>query len=83
MERWGRDMALLNEMTFSEYRSKAVKALWEHYSLEVVTRHPSFSTWRIDDICASFWRSRSDFFNDQCILELIGYIVHECAARRI
>lgn len=63
-------------MTFSEYRDEAMEAFVAKglNLVELAIKNPNVKMRRIDDICASFWRSRSDIFNDQCLMELAEYV---------
>ena len=70
-------------MKFSEYRSQALRAIWAIFSMDVATRHKDFKAWRMDDICASYWRSRDDVFNEQCVEELRDYLVSELKQERV
>jgi hypothetical protein len=68
-------------MNFSEYRSKALKALWSE--VEIIHRcnqipiinHPEFSTHQIDNICAIHWKF--DCYGNKlqiCVEGLLMYI---------
>ena len=65
-------------MKFSDYRSKALKALWPKYynqydkAIRNLIRQPQFSTWAIDNICANCWKN--DCPIDFCVEMLFDYL---------
>ena len=62
-------------MSFTTYRSAAVKTLWSKYTILDVRRHTAFSNWRIDDICADHWKAGKTIFD--CVKELENYLVND------
>lgn len=65
-------------MTFSQYRSKALKALWPEVrkrwlcDCSLIVNHPKFSTWKVDNICAKHWKWNNTITN--CVTDLINYL---------
>lgn len=67
-------------MKYSQFRSKCVRELWKIHSMEHVVFQQSFSTWRIDDICANHWRANQTD-TAGCIKELDYYVRAEVLLR--
>lgn len=69
-------------MSYSEYRSQCIKLLWAKYDILGVASLPTFSRFRIDDICAEHWKTDGPVIID-CVLELENYLANELHVRRI
>lgn len=65
-------------MEFSKYRSQALKALWVRVRGEYlcdersIVTQPGFSTWQIDDICATNWKHENPI--GVCVTVLLYYV---------
>lgn len=69
-------------MSFTEYRSKSLKALWKKYNMDYVVRLHNFhfSSWRVDDICANNWKHNNPIH--YCVSVLADYLVDELLVSR-
>jgi len=68
-------------MTYSEYRSKAIQWLWKKYDILGVASLPTYSRFRIDDICANHWKAGDPYIN--AVLALETYLVKELNVVRV
>ena len=62
---------------FPTYRKDALKALWRSlkrygYAKDWIIRQTTFSTWKVDEICANNWRDEKQIA--VCAYELVQYV---------